>query len=190
MRIAIFLAIGLALGVPAAAAEKPVHTAAPAQTRELDGLFRALKNAGSDEEAKPIEDRIMAAFLHSGSPTVDLLMTRAAVALKTGDADTAKKLIASVTEVAPDYAEGWHQRGIIRAAAGDDQGAMFCLEKTVTLNPRHFEALAELASKAEEYGDKPTALKLYRKALELDPHYDGLARKVRALEHEVEGESL
>jgi tetratricopeptide (TPR) repeat protein len=190
MRIVSLLIMSLALGVPAAAAEKPPRTAAPAQTKELDSLFRALKNAGSDEEAKPIEDRIMTGFLRSGSPTVDLLMTRAAAALKMGDADTAKQLIASVTEVAPDYAEGWHQRGIIRAAAGDDQGAMYCLEKAVTLNPRHFEALAELASKVEEYGDKPAALKLYRKALALDPHYDSLERKVRALEHEVEGESL
>lgn len=191
MRIASLAFMGLVLTIPVAAAEKPqARAAASSQTRELDQLFGALKKADSEEEAKPIEDKIAAAFLRSGSPTVDLLMTRAAVALKAGDAETAKKLIASVTEVAPDYAEGWHQRGIIRAAAGDDQGAMFCLEKAVTLNPRHFAALAELASKVEEYGDKPTALKLYRKALALDPHYDGLARKIRALEHDVEGESL
>jgi hypothetical protein len=42
----------------------------------------------------------------------------------------------------------------------------------------------------EEYGDKAGALKLYRKALALDPHFGDLPRKVRALEHEVEGESL
>jgi Flp pilus assembly protein TadD len=76
------------------------------------------------------------------------------------------------------------------AEAGDDQGAMFCLQRTVTLNPRHFEALAELAGKVEEYGDKPAALRLYRKALALDPQMEGIARTVRALEHEVEGESL
>jgi hypothetical protein len=50
--------------------------------------------------------------------------------------------------------------------------------------------MAELAGKMEEYGDKPGALKLYRRALALDPHFGDLARKVRALEHEVEGESL
>ncbi len=173
---------------PAAVAPKsPAHRPTPG---EIDALFSALAQTDNDEDAKAIEDKIMAAFLRSGSPTVDLLMTRAAAALQAGDTDTAKKLIASITEIEPDFAEAWHQRGIMQAAAGDDQGAMFCLEKAVTLNPRQFEAIAELAGKVEEYGDKPGALKLYRKALALDPHFDDLARKVRALEHEVEGESL
>ncbi|HEY1638925.1 MAG TPA: hypothetical protein VGF62_10405, partial [Rhizomicrobium sp.] len=107
-----------------------------------------------------------------------------------GDVATGKKLVASVTGIAPDYAEGWHQRAEMQAEAGDDQGAMFCLSKTVALNPRHFEAMAELAGLIGEYGDKPGALRLYRKALALDPHFDDVARKVRALEHAVEGESL
>lgn len=173
-----------------AAVPTPKPPAHRATASEIDALFAALANAENEEEAKPIEDKIMAAFLHSGSATVDLLMTRAGAALQAGDTDTAKKLIASITEIQPDFAEAWHQRGIMQAAAGDDQGAMFCLEKAVTLNPRQFEAMAELAGKVEEYGDKPGALKLYRKALALDPHFDDLARKVRALEHEVEGESL
>jgi len=60
----------------------------------------------------------------------------------------------------------------------------------VTLNPRQFEALTELGNLVEEYGDKPAALRLYRKALALDPYFGDVARKVRALEHAVEGESL
>ena len=121
---------------------------------EIDALFSALGKADNEEEAKPIEDKILAAFLRSGSATVDLLMTPAAAALQAGDNATAKKLIASVTDIAPDYAEAWHQRGVMQADAGDDQGAMFCLQKPVTSNPRRFEALSELASKLEEYGDR------------------------------------
>ncbi|MBV8799835.1 MAG: hypothetical protein JO208_08525 [Alphaproteobacteria bacterium] len=177
----------LAVSAAAAAPKAPPHRA----TRtEIDALFSALAKAGSEEEAKPIEDKIMTAFLRSGSPTVDLLMTRAAAAMHAGATGTANKLIASITQIKPDYAEAWHQRGIMRADADDDQGAMFCLEKTVTLNPRQFEAMAELASKLEEYGDKPGALKLYRKALALDPYFPGLSHKIRALEHELEGERL
>jgi tetratricopeptide (TPR) repeat protein len=186
-----FIAIAMANSVDVSAAapapKLPAHHASPS---ELDALFAALAKAQNDEDAKPIEDKIMAAFLSSGSATADLLMTRAAAALAAHDVDTAKKLIASVTEIKPDYAEAWHQRGIMQAASGDDQGAMFCLEKAVSLNPRQFEAMAELAGKMEEYGDKPGALKLYRKALALDPHFGDLPRKVRALEHELEGESL
>lgn len=187
MRIAaLFLSAILAAGAAAAA---PKHASKPAPG-EIDALFTALSKAQSEDEAKPIEEKILALFLRSGSPTVDLLMTRAAASLHAGDTATGRKLIAAVTSVAPNYAEGWHQRAEMLADAGDDQGTMFCLQKTVTLNPRHFEALAELAGKVEEYGDKPAALRLYRKALALDPQMEGVARTVRALEHEVEGESL
>jgi tetratricopeptide (TPR) repeat protein len=187
MRIAPFLFSALVAAGTAMASPKHPGNNAP---NELDGLFSALGKAQSEDEAKPIEEKILTAFLRSGSPTVDLLMARAAAALRAGNTATGRKLIAAVTNVAPDFAEGWHQRAEMLDAADDDQGAMFCLQKTVTLNPRHFEALAELAGKVEEYGDKPAALRLYRKALALDPQMAGIARTVRALEHDVEGESL
>ena len=188
--LAILLASALAAPAAGAAPKPPPHPAHKVSPGELDALFGALAKVQSEEEAKPIEDRILAAFFHSDSPTVDLLMARAAAALHGGAGDTARKLIAAVTNVAPGYAEGWHQRAEMLADAGDDQGALFCLQKTVTLNPRQFEALTELGKLVEEYGDKQAALQLYRKALALDPYFDDLARKVRALEHEVEGESL
>lgn len=185
--LAIVLASVLAASAACAAPKPPVHRLVPG---DLDALFGALAKAQSEEEAKPLEDKTLAAFFHSNSPTVDLLMLRAAAALHGGAGNTARKLIAAVTNVAPDYAEGWHQRAEILADAGDDQGAMFCLQKTITLNPRQFEALTELAGLIEEYGDKQAALRLYRRALALDPYFDDVARKVRALTHEVEGQSL
>ena len=190
MRILLAAIATLAIASPAIAATKPAPKPAIAKAGEVDRLFSDLAKVDDEEEAKPIERKIMATFLHSGSPTVDLLMARAAASISSGDSDTAKKLLGSVNDIAPDYAEAWHQRGILQAGSGDDQGAMFCLEKAVMLNPRHFEAMAELAVKLEEYGDKPGALKLYRKALALDPHFDDIARKERQLAHEVEGESL
>ena len=185
--LTLVLTAAFASSVAAAGPKPPLHRASPGQ---LDSLFSALAKAESEDDAKLIEERILAAFFHSNSPTVDLLMARAAAAAHAGAGDTARKLIAAVTNVAPDYAEGWHQRGEMQADAGDDQGAMFCLQKTITLNPRQFEALTELAGLIEEYGDKQTALRLYRRALALDPYFDDVARKVRALTHELEGESL
>src|SRR5690242_15972950 len=103
MRIAILILSAL-LAAPAGAA------ASRQPGSELDALFSALGKAQSEEEAKPIEEKIAAAFLHSGSPTVDLLMTRAAAAAAAGNDNLARKLVSAVTNVAPDYAEGWHQR--------------------------------------------------------------------------------
>jgi len=183
MRFVLFFAAFFALAPAAFAAPAP-------PPKPLDALFAALAQAQSPEQAKPIEDQILTLFLQSRSPSVDLLMTRAAAALTVGDKGLAGQLFVAVTAVAPGYAEGWHQRARIEAAAGNDEAAMFSLEKTVMLNPREFEACAELGAKLEDYGDKKGALAMYRKALALDPTYDDVARRVRALTRDVEGQGI
>jgi|ThiBio_1000_plan_1041568.scaffolds.fasta_scaffold05328_4 predicted TPR repeat methyltransferase len=169
--------------------QKPAPAAA-APAQELDRLFAALAKAQSEDEANPIEDRIQQLFRQSGSPTIDLLMTRGEAALVSGDAETALQLFASVTGLAPDFAEGWHHRAQIELLAGDDEAAMIALQKTITLNPRHFVAMARLAGLLEDYGDKKGALALYRKVLALDPADGDVVRAVRALSRAVEGQGI
>ena len=157
---------------------------------EEDKLFSQLAKAGSAEEAQPIEQKLGGLFKVSNSPTVDLLMTRATAALAGADHQAARKLMDAVTQVAPNYAEGWRLRAQLQAASGDDAGAMVSLQKAVELNPRHFAALSELGGMLEEYGDKPGALKLFRRAIALDPQMPGAVRHEKALAKEVEGQGI
>ncbi|MES2295154.1 MAG: tetratricopeptide repeat protein [Pseudomonadota bacterium] len=157
---------------------------------EEDKLFTELKKADSPEIAKPIEDKLGQLFRASGSPSVDLLMTRAGSALGQADNATARTLIEAVTHVAPRYAEGWRMRARMQQAANDDAGAMISLQRAVVINPRHFAAMAELGEMLEDYGDKPGALKLYRRVLELDPQMKVAAERAKALTKEVEGQGI
>lgn len=181
----LLLAPVLARAEPMKPAPKTLTTA-----QQLDNLFGSLAKADSEEDADAIEGQIEALFLQSGSPTVDLLMTRSQSALKSGDAGTARKVIDSVTKLAPDFAEGWHLRAQLQLASGDDAGAMVSLQKTIALNPREFNALSHLADMLGEYGDKKGALALYRKVQKLDPTNDDAKRAVRKLTREVEGEKI
>jgi tetratricopeptide (TPR) repeat protein len=157
---------------------------------EENKLFAQLKQADSTETAKPIEDKLGQLFRISGSASVDLLMTRAGVALGQADHTTARTLIESVTHLAPRYAEAWRMRARMLQASGDDAGAMISLQKTVAINPRHFAAMAELGEMLEDYGDKPGALKLYRRVLALDPQMHLAAERAKALEKAVEGQGI
>ncbi len=183
------LVLLLAAAVAAAPHKPAPHGSAPHRP-PLEALFAQLKAAQSTEEAKPIEDRIFAIFLESGSPSVDLLMTRAAAAQESGDDATARKLFDSVVAIAPNFAEAWHERAILQVDSGDDEGALLSLQKAVTLNPRQFSALSQLGDMLEEYGNKPGALKMYRRALALDPQLEGAAKHLRELEKNVEGQGI
>ena len=96
----------------------------------------------------------------------------------------------AAADIAPAYAEGWHQRAKMEAAANDDTHALVSFQKTVTLNPREFEAQVELGDMLAEYGQKAAALASYRKALALDPHFEGLDKRVEKLARDVEGEKI
>lgn len=191
MRSVLF-ALSVATLSVASAAPQPtvIKKEAPQGTPEMQSLFQQLGKAGSPDEARPLELKILTLFLESGSASVDLLMTRAAAALADGDNATARKLLDVVTEVAPNYAEGWHQRGRLQAAAGDDEGAIVSLQKAVTLNPLQFAALAELGAILSEYGDKRDALTILRRAMTLDRYFGGVDREVQKLSRDVEGERI
>jgi tetratricopeptide (TPR) repeat protein len=160
------------------------------QPKAIDALFAQLKQVQTPEDAKPIEDQIGLFFMQSGSASVDLLMTRGAAALAGGDRDAARKLFDAVTDIAPNFAEGWHSRAALQLAANDNAGAMVSLQRAISLNPREFKAMSELADMLEDYGDKSGALRLYRRALELDPKLDGAADHVKALQTDVEGQRI
>jgi predicted TPR repeat methyltransferase len=165
-------------------------TSAAAAPVQVDGWFKDLAKADSAEDAKPIEDKIQGAFRQSGSASVDLLMSRAKEALNAADTKTAAALLGAITHLSPNYAEGWHARATLEAAAGNDTAAMLSLQKVVRLNPRQFMAMMELADMLEDYGDKAGALKLYRAVLALDPQMEGAARHVQGLAKDVEGQGI
>ena len=188
MRTIAFLAC-LAFAAPALAANAPPQLA-PNAAKEIVTLIPRLARAGSADAAKPIEAHVLELFRESGSPSIDLLMTRASAAAQGGDAATASKLLESITEIAPGFAEAWHIRGMMAAAADQDGLAIVYLNRAISLNPNQFQAMADLGGILDEYGDKKQALQYFRKALAIDPYLEGLDKEVEQLSRQVEGEKI
>jgi len=180
--------LALLLAVTITTAPAPARPQSPKTT--VDQLLQKLGKTASEDEAKPIEKELLIQFLQSGSASVDLLMTRVDALMGGGDKGDAEKILAAVTRIAPNYAEGWHARGKLEAEDGHDEAAMVSLNKAIKLNPREFEAHVELGDMLEEYGAKPAALAEFKKALALDPHFEGLDKRVEQLSRDVEGEKI
>ena len=158
--------------------------------RSLDFLFGALKVAPDDESAKTIEERIWAQWLASGSDTVTLLMNRAKTAVESSELDLAIRLLDAVTEIRPQYVEAWNRRATVFFLKKDYASAMVDLRKVLSLEPRHFGALAGLGMILQDIGDEKHALDVYRRAADVYPRLKGMDDKIKSLTEKVEGREI
>jgi tetratricopeptide (TPR) repeat protein len=156
----------------------------------LDDLFGKLSKAENAQSAKQLEQQIYQVWLHSGSDSVDLLMTRALESLTQDDYETAEHLLSSIVDISPQYAEGWNKRAMLYFMQDKYEQAIVDLEQTLRLEPRHFAALAGLGKIFEEFGQKRKALEVYRKALEIHPYLEGVTKEIERLSPEVEGRGI
>ena len=124
MRLALVLSLLLVSGVAYAAPPKS-SAPVPKDVTSEEKLFAQLKQVDSPEDAHPIEQKLIAMFRASGSPSVDLLVIRVQTALSAADNKTAKQLIDAVTAIAPGYAEGWHIRAGMRLPDFGGQSRIF-----------------------------------------------------------------
>jgi tetratricopeptide (TPR) repeat protein len=154
---------------------------------ELDALFVQLEQSPDAEAAAAIEQQIWLRWSDSGSPTVNVLLERAAAAESDGDAELAERFLDQASDLAPEYAEPWNRRANLAYRAEDFPAAIAAIQETLKREPRHFAALTALGIIYEELNQPRAALDAYRAALAINPYYDVALQGVRRLEPRIDG---
>jgi tetratricopeptide (TPR) repeat protein len=162
---------------------------ANAETDEIEALMEGLKGADPAAAAQ-IERRIYELWSQSGSPSMDLLLTRGRDALEAGDPVLAVKHFTALVDHAPDFAEGYNGRATAYFQMGRYGLSLEDIRKTLELNPRHFSAMSGLALILEELDEPEAALEAWREVERMNPNREGLQDAIRRLERKVEGETL
>jgi tetratricopeptide (TPR) repeat protein len=129
-------------------------------------------------------------WVHSGSPTVDLLMERAMKAVTDKKLDFAMQLLDHVVVLAPDFTEAWNRRAYVSFVRNDVEHALGDLRRVLALDPNHFKALEGLAQILREIGQKKPALQVYRQLLGVHPYWPGAPQAIEELEREVDGQGI
>jgi len=160
------------------------------RAKMLDNLYALLATAEDEQTADKTAKAIMRLWAVSGSDTVTVLMARAIKAVKEKNMKLALRMLDEVVQQAPDYAEGWSQRGHLLYLQGDTHRALGDLRRALALDPNHFRALSALAHILREYGANQSALEAYRKLLEIHPFAEGAQKAVEELEREVRGQGI
>ena len=155
----------------------------------LDHLFEELRT-GDALSADETIDRIIGIWSDAQSDTVDLLYARAASSFANDQLDLAATLVNHVVGLAPNFAEGYALRAVIRMQSQNQAGAIADYSKVLELEPRHFGVRLALADFFLANGDKREAYDMFQKALEWNPHDERVRRQARALRRELDGQEI
>lgn len=163
----------------------------PAAVRatHLDELFSKLSDP-ENADWPVVQNQIWAAWLESGSVSMDLLMLRATEAMDARDLDTALTHLDDLVRLAPDYAEGWNKRATVFFLLGDYGESVADIQRTLALEPRHFGALSGLGIILDRLGDEEGALRAYRRIEEIHPNMEAAQQAIERLSPDVDGREL
>lgn len=168
--------------------------AAPAQPagrqKILDELFDRLAKAQDRDEARGLAGAIERVWSRSGSDTADLLMERVSALFRQKDFKIARDMLDRLIEIEPQWSEVWSRRATTRFMDRDYAGAMEDLANVLRIEPRHFMALVGVGSILEREENKAQALRVFRRALEINPQLDEIRSKVEKLTIEVDGREI
>lgn len=156
----------------------------------LDRLFDQLKKDPKKSSASATARMIWREWTASGSKSIDLLMSWAARAMRDQEFAKAEDLLDQVIVLSPEYSEGWNRRATLYFTKLDYGRSLADIEKTLTLEPRHFGALSGLAVIMQRLDRSEDALKAWYRVLEIYPANKAAQDAVIALEEELAGSRI
>ncbi|MCZ8184511.1 MAG: hypothetical protein O9322_16180 [Beijerinckiaceae bacterium] len=175
---------------PPAASEVPAPDSTTRAGQRLDKLFEKLKESESPTAARIVAADIERALEQSGSPTTDLLFTRAKDAMNARDFDLALDLLDYIVTLKPQWAEPFHRRAMIHFLRNDRDAAYRDIREVLSREPRHYIALSGLGGILRAGGNAKGAYKAFTRALEIHPFLADLKQQLERMKVEVEGQPI
>lgn len=152
-------------------------------------LLENLRTAGPVDAPRIARD-IEREWSRSGSAAMDMLLTRGKEALAAGDFPLAIDHFTALTDHAPDFAEGFHARAEAYFRRDLYGPALDDLQRTLVLNPVHYDAIFGLAVMMQEFGDLRRAADLYRQVLAIYPHHENAGEALSRLKRDGIGREI
>lgn len=137
----------LLLAQSATAAPQPIPTCpAPMEftTRKAE-LLRELQETKNSATGLFLTRHLVAIYTTAPNRRAQDMLNAGIDMRRLADLDGAAAALDALTTYCPDFAEGFHQRALVRRAAGDLDGALSDLETALKLAPDHLGAKARKA---------------------------------------------
>ncbi|WP_159712414.1 tetratricopeptide repeat protein [Geminicoccus flavidas] len=155
----------------------------------LPDLFARLRRADA-VEAPAIEGRIRAIWYRHPDRIVTSLLDEGVVLLSDRQWSAAYRRFDELVQRAPDFAEAWNQRATVAFLLDDLDTAVRDIQRTLALEPRHFEALARLGEIYLKRGHPEAALRAFEAALSIHPTMAAVRRQADELRSRLFGRDI
>jgi tetratricopeptide (TPR) repeat protein len=130
---------------------------------------------------KMAENAIWGLWLRADDPYIDSVFQRAIVEVQGSEYEIALQMFKNVTELKPEFAEGWNKLGDVYFALDDFENAVNSFYKTLELNSYQFGTMESLGYLMMELQREKEALKWFNMALDINPNLIHLAEIVNNL---------
>ena len=164
------LLIFCVLAAPSAASAEVCDIASsPVTAEERAPLFDNLKIARTESEGQAQALLIWKLWHIAPDTKAQELLDLGKRRINEADYSGAEQALSDLIEYCPEYAEGWNQRAFAKFLAGDLDGSLEDLDRTMELEPKHFAALAGRGLTLLRQGRPVLAHRAIREAMAIHP---------------------
>ncbi len=163
---------------------------APELPKRLDGLFRDLIDPDSAREPAETLDLIWALWISHPEANAAAAMADAVEAMAADSFDLAGAILDGLVVCRPRWSEAWNKRATLAFVEERDEEALFGIEQTLLLEPRHFGAVSGFGQICLRHERWPEAKAAFQVALAINPHLQGLREAIADIEASSEGARL
>ena len=144
----------------------------------LEVLFNNLKTSVSVQKASSIEIQIWRIWMEHRNPKAQSSMFLGIAAMNNQQFGKALVHFSLLTEIEPDFAEGWNKRATVFYLMGRFNESEEDILRTLKLEPRHFGALSGQGLIRMALEDWSGAITVLETGLRIHPHMPGVIRNL------------
>jgi tetratricopeptide (TPR) repeat protein len=133
------------------------------------------------------EQAIWVVWSRSGDAEIDKLFEQGIDEMNSGRAAESIATFTRITQVKPEFAEGWNKRATIYFLTGDLERSLADCAEVMKRNPHHFGALAGYGQIYLQLAEYEKSLEHFKRALAINPNMEGVQFNIRLLEQLLAG---
>lgn len=169
---------------------RPERPKPPTRAEALQKLYDGLAKAPDAAAAEPIVREIEQLWVQSDSPTATLLLNRALMAASQKNYDLSLQFLDTVTDLYPDWTEGFNRRAYLYVIKLEYNRALGDLRRVLALDPGNFRALEGLVQILRTMGQEKAALDVVQTLVKAHPHSPGAQETLKELQEAVGGRGI